>query len=401
MSEMTKITSSSADLCGFLNQISNFWKCIDWPDDYSFNVMLNESVENITKAAIFYAYTVKERAINSSISYQSDSNNEQQNNSRSESSYDNYQNNNLTTTLTSSSLSTSTTQFELFHKFIIQMNSVEKVREHIVNFLNDLNLSQIGISNSALNRRDSKQKQNNEIEYYFNLLNDQMTLNINSSSLYLIFICGQLNQLIFDCKISQELQPHMFHLFESPENVSLKESVSRIVRYFNVSLPLFNEYTFKINFDRLTILIWTKMLYAFELYINKDYERTPLYFNRISDAVDLIGESLIHFHNLNKKMSTRSCIKDLLFTTNDTYKELKKYLKCLSMDTPKLINAYYVDILQIQNSLKTSLYGTLICRSYYVKAKEKLIVEILKCKNLKPMDQNGLSDPVIIILILF
>ena len=79
----------------------------------------------------------------------------------------------------------------------------------------------------------------------------------------------------------------------------------------------------------------------------------------------------------------------------EKYKYLKGYLKLQTMDTSKLIQLYYQDMISIQSNLKTSEYGVIYCRAYYHSKDETLVIEVFKCKNLEPMDPNGLSDPVI------
>lgn len=81
----------------------------------------------------------------------------------------------------------------------------------------------------------------------------------------------------------------------------------------------------------------------------------------------------------------------------EKYKYLKSYLKLQTMDTSRLIQLYYQDMISIQANLKTSEYGVIYCRAYYHSKDETLVIEVFKCKNLEPMDPNGLSDPVIII----
>lgn len=75
-------------------------------------------------------------------------------------------------------------------------------------------------------------------------------------------------------------------------------------------------------------------------------------------------------------------------------KYLKSYLKLQTMDTSKLIQLYYQDMVSIQSLLKSSEHGTIYCRAYYHLKDETVVVEVFKCKNLEPMDANGLSDPV-------
>ena len=106
--------------------------------------------------------------------------------------------------------------------------------------------------------------------------------------------------------------------------------------------------------------------------------------------------------------------KDIL-VANEAYKEFKKIIKIQLTDTNKLLVLYYQEMINIQNSLKGGDCGTIYIRAYYHTKDETLCVEglfyfyynfyyrivifyfhfeVVKCKSLIPMDQNGLSDPV-------
>ena len=86
--------------------------------------------------------------------------------------------------------------------------------------------------------------------------------------------------------------------------------------------------------------------------------------------------------------------KDALLSV-EKYKSLKKYMKLQTFDTQKLILTYYQELLTIQSSLKKSEFGVIYVRAFYHIKDELLVIEIFKCRNLLPMDANGLSDPFV------
>ena len=59
----------------------------------------------------------------------------------------------------------------------------------------------------------------------------------------------------------------------------------------------------------------------------------------------------------------------------ERYKQLKKYLKLQTLETGKLIYLYYQEMVAIQNSLKSSEYGSIICRAYFHSKDDTLVVE--------------------------
>ena len=62
-------------------------------------------------------------------------------------------------------------------------------------------------------------------------------------------------------------------------------------------------------------------------------------------------------------------------TSLEKYKELKKYLKLQTLDTSKLIQLYYQEMISVQKSLKSSEYGELFCRAFYHLKEETLVIE--------------------------
>jgi hypothetical protein len=105
----------------------------------------------------------------------------------------------------------------------------------------------------------------------------------------------------------------------------------------------------------------------------------------MSEALDI----LVDFFNADNQ----GLPKDYMLQC-ERFKELKKYFRLQSIETPKLIQLYYQEMNEIQQSLKSDEFGSLVCRACYHPKDETLLVEIFKCRNLLPMDQNGLSDPV-------
>lgn len=134
-------------------------------------------------------------------------------------------------------------------------------------------------------------------------------------------------------------------------------------------------------------------------------KRSPVFFNKMYDCLDILVN---FFSSENQNLE-----KDFLQSV-EKFKQLKKYFSYSKMDTYKLIQVYYQEMIEFQNSKRYGDYGKLICRAcyhskdeilsiesknlkkfYYLFKKKIIFFQVLKCKNLLPMDQNGLSDPVI------
>jgi BAI1-associated protein 3 len=98
---------------------------------------------------------------------------------------------------------------------------------------------------------------------------------------------------------------------------------------------------------------------------------------------------LIEFFNQDNQGVSRE-----ILAANEKYRDLKRYMKLQTYDTPKLVLTYYQELLSIQKELKTSESGVIYVRAFYHMKDELLVVEVFKCRSLLPMDANGLSDPV-------
>ena len=96
-----------------------------------------------------------------------------------------------------------------------------------------------------------------------------------------------------------------------------------------------------------------------------------------------MGESLeilVNFLNADNQ----GLSKEILIS-NEKFKELKKYFKLQTLDTGKLIQLYYQEMVAIQTSLKTSEYGKLYCRAYYHSKDQTLVVEGILFQKLKKL----------------
>jgi hypothetical protein len=98
---------------------------------------------------------------------------------------------------------------------------------------------------------------------------------------------------------------------------------------------------------------------------------------------------LAEFFGSDNQGITKECLYSI-----DKYKELKKYLKYQTYDTPRLLSMYYQEMLANQANWKSSEFGVIYVRAFYHTKDEALVIEVFKCRGLMPMDQNGLSDPV-------
>ena len=91
-----------------------------------------------------------------------------------------------------------------------------------------------------------------------------------------------------------------------------------------------------------------------------------MFYNKMSECLDVLAEFL---------NADNQGVPQEVLLAQEKYKELKRYLRLQTLDTPKLIQLYYQEMVQIQSTIKTSEYGKLCFRAYYHAKDETLVVE--------------------------
>ncbi|CAF0837246.1 unnamed protein product [Brachionus calyciflorus] len=159
-----------------------------------------------------------------------------------------------------------------------------------------------------------------------------------------------------------------------------------MIEYLDSNFRIYKELAFKSNFSMLLKIQWIKLLDEIESNLTKDNTRSLVFFSKMHECLDIITD-FFTYDNQGVQLDFLCSI--------EKFKQLKRYLNYSRMDTQNLIQLYYQEMIEIQNSLRFGDYGKLICRACYHCKEQILAVEILKCKNILPMDQNGLSDPYV------
>ena len=255
ITELTKFGSSSIEVSNCFNHMLQFWKLINWPDSFGSDILLNELIESLSRAVIRYANLVKESnqlILNPSpTSSPSLSSPEQQ----------------PVNTLSIGKPS------ETYQKIIITTNNIERVRESLKNFLAEIdvhnNNHQKATNTSSITPDKLKVIESNRAIF---------ETCISETSDYLIQIIENSLEIIVNSKINNDMQAHMFYLFESPECAPVQESISRIVKYLDMNLVNYKELVYKANFERLLKLIWIKLLVEIDANLKKG-DTVSFFFN--------------------------------------------------------------------------------------------------------------------------
>ncbi|RNA09726.1 BAI1-associated 3-like [Brachionus plicatilis] len=351
LTELTKVSSSSIEISNLLSHTNRIWKLIHWPDFVGSQMFFVEIVDSLSKAIIKYASQIK------------DSNVKTQNS----------QCNVNFSTNQSNSYQKFGSELDYFQRLVITANNLEKVRDTFRAFYHDL----------EFDKYQSQAEKQDKIQL-FEINKAHLEIMVNNTCEALVQALEQSLEIIVANKILKELDQHMFYLFESPESASAKESISRLVEYLDTSFRIYEPIAFKSNFNLFLRIQWIQLLDQIECDLEKDKSRSPVFFAKIYDCLDILVD---FFSSGNQGLET-----DFLQSV-EKFRQLKKYLNYSRMDTQKLIITYYQEMVDYQNSQRYCDNGKLICRACFHSKDEILAIEILKCKNLLPMDQNGLSDP--------
>ncbi len=193
-------------------------------------------------------------------------------------------------------------------------------------------------------------------------------------------------EILIENKFLSELNSHFFYLFESPDYSSANQSSARLVSFINKGLVDIKPIAFKINFDKICKQLWQRLVEVFAKNAFVDKKRSKFFFSKMYESMEIL-EALI------SNQTDGRCYEYI--TGLEKYSKLKALLKLQTMDTTHLIQMFYQRLAQSQKTAISKIdYGKLFCSAYYLYAKDTLVVTIIRCKSLKAMDQNGLSDPV-------
>ena len=194
LTELTKFSSSSVEVSNCFNQVSQFWKLIDWPDCLGSQIFFNELIECLSKAIIRYANLVKENnqliitaltaASNTSLNSAANAESHQ---------------------------AAKAPKLDAYQKIVITTNNIEKVRESLKAFVNETDYQKLHTMDKG---EKGKTLEVNRLLF---------ETCINNTSDYLVQVIEQTMEIIVNTKIMTDIESHMFYLFESPESAPAQE----------------------------------------------------------------------------------------------------------------------------------------------------------------------------------
>ncbi|CAF4554622.1 unnamed protein product [Rotaria sp. Silwood1] len=339
-----KFTPSSLDVSSCFSQISQFWRRLAWPDIITSIAYLIKITEDTANATRLYA-TLVEGKLNARKFYET-----------SDITY-------------------------YAQELSLAINDIERIRESFKTLPIELSYDKLLVAAEKFHSIAAVDENRKQIETTVATCSHEVIDKINQI----------LSKVVV--KMEMELKQHIFHIMETSEHVPLQDAIQPLLTYLDSRCLPFKDFLIRQNHIRLLELVWSILIDQFLLEIEKiSKPRTTSYYARLMKCLD----SFVEYFNTDEQCLPKEALK------TDKYKLIKKLLKYYSTDTYSLIKLYYQDKLQEQErigllnqpSLLTDL-GKLYCHAYYHLKEETLYVEIISCKNLKPCDSNGLSDPYV------
>ncbi|CAB4061826.1 BAIAP3 [Lepeophtheirus salmonis] len=340
-------SSSCQDLTTTFHYLKEFWKQLGLNSVKNPKVLIVPLVEMITQKAEFYADFMNERLASTSTLLEDYSG------------------------------------FKLDDDVLIVVNNLEHVHAHIICLPQELGFTiKESVSSTSSNSNSDIIKRYNSEE---DNCDEKLKNAICSSSkkiddtLYSI-----LEHLI--AKLRHGLKKHIFHLAWSPDTLPTIDSISPLLEFLDSNLAILAERFLKGNYYRSLDIFWELILVELrDIADNSTGEKMPLFFNRLDDALEILSG----FFTLGLPQTK-------LHSSN--YKQIHLLFSLNKLSTEALIDKYHRERLAMTLRTENSPYGTLTVRVHY--NHECLYVDILKARDVIPLDTNGLSDPYVIIELL-
>ncbi|CAF4370314.1 unnamed protein product, partial [Rotaria sp. Silwood2] len=335
-----KFTSSSLDISNCFTQMTQFWRRLAWPDVLGSIVYLIKITEDTANATRLYA-TLMEEKLNAKKFYDT---------------------NDLTIYTQELSLT---------------VNNIERIRESFKALPIELSYDKLLVAAEKFHPIAVVDEYRKKIETTVAICSQDIT-----DRIYRI-----LSKVITNMEM--ELKQYLFHIIEAPEASAAQDTIQPLFTFLDNQLLPYTEYLIRLNLTRLLELIWAVLIDQILCEVEDiTSPKSISSYTRLLKALDGLVE---YFNNEEHYLP-----KDILKT--DKYRLVKKLLKYQSTDTQSLIKMYYQEKVQEQdraNSSNQCDLGKLYCRAYYHLKEETLYIEIISCKNLRPCDSNGLSDPYV------
>ncbi|VVC39810.1 Mammalian uncoordinated homology 13, subgroup, domain 2,Mammalian uncoordinated homology 13, domain 2,C2 [Cinara cedri] len=337
---IVKHSTSSNDMVTALCHMKEFWKHLAWPDlIQSYNFVL-KLLDAMCEAVIFYAQLVHQRLKDSGF-YEDSS------------------------------------AFKTSDEVCVVLNDLEYVWRTVASMPDDLHLETVVSAVEATGEATAEQCRAD--------VNSLLDPVFNQYETYSMLIVSRIA-----IRMQAPLKKCIFHLAWSPDTLPTTDAIVPLQEYLDSHLISLNVNLIPKNFHKVLNGVWEVTIYELGHQMDGGSGDTKMsgFYERLYEALELLVE---FFHAEGNGLPSE-------ILTGDVYRAVKQRLKLHKTDTDTLIELYYEDRLMEQQRVKEANYGVLSVRAYY--HHDSLCVEVLKARDVIPLDPNGFSDPFVIVELL-
>ncbi|TRY68734.1 hypothetical protein TCAL_10740 [Tigriopus californicus] len=281
-----------------------------------------------------------------------------------------------------------TNSLQLAEKVVITLNNLEHILQYICLIPKELNFEE-----DTKGSMDSNDSDNFEEERLSCSLGDQGGFLAD----LIATACDYTDIVIYTVletlqgKLEDGLRKHIFHLAWSPESLPTMDAIAPLMAYLDKHIQALNAKFLRGNYIRCLHVVWESVLAELREHSDASTgEKMPMFFDRLHEALQILSE---FFYADGAGLS-----EGKLYT--DNFNELDIQFSLNGKTTDQLIDKFHLERLDLQQRIQfdTPLYGILTVRVYF--NHDSLFVEILKARDVIPLDSNGLSDPFVVIELL-
>ncbi|XP_071479475.1 protein unc-13 homolog D-like [Diadema antillarum] len=343
---MVKHSSSAVDVTTTFAQIKEFWSKLDWPDASGAYVFIAKVTDDIRQQAVEYANIVHKKLADNHF-------------------YDDEG------------------RFDITDQLCIAINNIEQVRKYLSNLPAQLDFERV-LDGVLIEYGSVGSEQCSQTLHTMLSSADEDMLNVVGR---VVKHVGQ--------KMAPDLQKYTEPLLTEPPEKSLDDVITPLMEYLDSNLITLHSCLLKANFNRILEELWLVVLRLLKEMVSsglKTLNQHSEVGQRMHDAFQAVS-SFFHAEGKGLSMKVIECPAFV-----ETMGKLSKF----GATTKRLIEDYLVARINAQraaNKTDEAPFGTLTVKCNYKQSQNKLRVRVMNASEIRPLDDNGLSDPYVIVYI--
>lgn len=329
LDDTVKISSSAVDTLTIFYQVKVFWQQLNWPDIEGRYTFIAKMIDDICRCNVFYSEKMSQRVSKICLI---------------RTGHDDF--------------------FEISNEWCVAINNIEHVCQDLKPFTDKLEMDrvidQIARTKSEVEAKRCEQTLDNIIDNTIDTVKNEI---IELLEAVILKMVPAMNKLLNEGA----------ELYNQNSN-----SVHRLMTYIDKNLCILNRELNDENFERAIFIVWEQLSKLLDSIIKNSLEkmRPPIFFCNLQKTLDLmLGSFQI---NNDEDAGNNSLLK------------IQKLLSVHKLETNELIHLANTELFHEYKKTIDSTFGTLTVR---MKIDGSVLhIEILNCRNLIPMDSNGLCD---------